>query len=50
MVDGTVKRFDASKDHGFDRSSYPELIEGRRVQSEWEQGPKGPQAKSVRLA
>lgn len=31
-------------------SGYRELTEGQRVQFESEQGPKGPQAKSVRSA
>jgi CspA family cold shock protein len=31
-------------------SGYRELIEGQKVQLESEQGPKGPQAKSVRPA
>jgi cold shock protein len=33
-----------------DGSGYRELAEGQRVQFETEQGPKGPQAKSVRPA
>ena len=33
-----------------DGSGYRELAEGQRVQFESEQGPKGPQAKSVRPA
>jgi cold shock protein len=31
-----------------DSSGFRELVEGQRVQFETEQGPKGPQAKSVR--
>ena len=44
---------DGSKDvfvhfSAIDGSGYRELAEGQRVQYEVEQGPKGPQAKSVR--
>ncbi len=44
---------DGSKDvfvhfSAIDGSGYRELAEGQRVQFETEQGPKGPQAKSVR--
>jgi cold shock protein len=59
VAEGTVKWFNASKSCCFltpeegapdlfvPGSGYRELIEGQRVQFESEQGPRGPQAKSV---
>ena len=50
---GFIAVDDGSKDvfvhfSAIDGSGYRELAEGQRVQFETEQGPKGPQAKSVR--
>ena len=65
MAQGTVKWFNAEKGYGFiavdggqdlfvhytaiDMEGYRSLEDGQRVEFEVGQGPKGPQAESVRI-